>query len=297
MATYLVFNTVLDLAGQPADLIPVAIDLIPGPAFRISDGTEIESRVETKTNEFGYWEYLVEETANINPTDSVYRVTEYIPWVRGGKRVWFFKQRVGGGKLYDQLVEPSIPVGLVIPGHVTSGTRPTNPDYGDMIIESDTGKVLIWYGPNTGWQPPWNVGWGEVARAQLSTDQTTSATAAADVPGFAITIPSVANRKYECRLNCQAGLATTVTTFELQITDAANAIIQRRQLSIAGSSVAWQIPVDMKYREAASLGTGDVIRKVRFFVGVGTAVGTIYASNGFNAELIARDIGPLGAPL
>lgn len=297
MATYQVSNTVLDLAGEIAALIPVAIELVPGPAFRISDSSEIESRVETKTDETGTWRYLLEENQNINPADAVYRVTEYVPWPRGGTKRWFFKVRTGGGKLYELLTEPSIPIGLVIPGLVTSGTHPSNPALGDMIIESDTGKVLIWYGPNTGWQPPWNIGWGEIIRTTLAADVSTSATTATDVPAFNVTIPAVANRKYEVRLNCNLNLTTTVTTFEVQVTDNAGAIQQRRVANIAGSSVPWTIPVDMKYREAVSLGTGNVVRKVRFFVGSGTAVGTIISSNGNFAELIVRDIGPFGPPL
>lgn len=297
MTTYLVSNTVLDLAAQPADLIPVAIDLIPGPAFRNSDSTEIESRVETKTDENGLWSYLLEETQNINPTDSVYRVTEYIPWVRGGKRQWFFKVRPGGGPLMGQLVEPSIPVGLVVPGVGTSDDRPENPAYGDSIIESDTGNFLIYYGPTTGWQPPWNTAWGEVTRLQLGADQSTSSTTAVDVPNFFVTIPSVANRKYEVRFNGTLGLATTATTFEIQVTDNANVVTQRRVVNFPGSAPPWYFPVDMKYREPASLGMGDVIRKMRFFVGVGTAVGTIISNNGNWSELIVRDIGPLAPPL
>lgn len=48
---------------------------------------------------------------------------------------------------------------------VTSTTRPTtNLFRGQQIFETDTGNTLVWYGATTGWLPPWEQPWGEIAK-------------------------------------------------------------------------------------------------------------------------------------
>jgi|SRR5215831_1724168 len=44
------------------------------------------------------------------------------------------------------------------PGVVTSTTHPPNPQLGDCIMETDTGYILYWGGPNVGWIPSQDIG-------------------------------------------------------------------------------------------------------------------------------------------
>lgn len=46
------------------------------------------------------------------------------------------------------------------PGVCTSTTRPATPYTGQVILETDTGRMLYWTGSI--WQAPWNLQWGRV---------------------------------------------------------------------------------------------------------------------------------------
>lgn len=88
----LLHNTILDPAQLPIANVQVEIKLMPTSGFRnYVPNTEVARQVTVITNAVGYWECPVEANANILPAGSWYQVTELIPDVDGGKRVWYVR--------------------------------------------------------------------------------------------------------------------------------------------------------------------------------------------------------------
>lgn len=88
----LLYNTVLDPAQIPVPNVPVTAKLMPVPGFRSSTGnTEVARQVDTTSNSAGYWELPLEANSNITPSGTYYEITEYIPVVDGGPRVWLVR--------------------------------------------------------------------------------------------------------------------------------------------------------------------------------------------------------------
>jgi hypothetical protein len=72
--------------------VQVEIKLMPTAGFRLSiPNAEVARQVIVVSNAVGYWECPVESNANISPLGSWYQVTELIPDVDGGKRVWYVR--------------------------------------------------------------------------------------------------------------------------------------------------------------------------------------------------------------
>lgn len=80
-------------------------------------------------------------------------------------------------------------------GHTicTSSTRPASPAAGQMIYESDTGRVYVYSG--SAWNPPWNTAWGVLGVASQTTTTTNATTSQVDISGSAITATVAANRR------------------------------------------------------------------------------------------------------
>ena len=88
----------------------------------------------------------------------------------------------------------SLPNAVVQPGVCTSATRPSSPYKGQTIYETDTGRLLVYYGVTTGWQLPWGQAWGVISYVQRTTAQT-GITTRVDVTSMTTgSITYVANR-------------------------------------------------------------------------------------------------------
>lgn len=87
-----IYNTVLDPAGIPVAGANVTIKLMPTAGFRITDTfnqhREVARQHSTITDSSGFWQMPVEINSNITPALTYYQVTEFIPTVSGGRRVW-----------------------------------------------------------------------------------------------------------------------------------------------------------------------------------------------------------------
>jgi hypothetical protein len=88
------FNTIRDAAGSPVASCPVDVRLMPYAGFR-TDGTEVARMVSTTSAADGSWALPLYGSALISPANTYYQVTEYIPEVRGGKRVWLVRVTAG----------------------------------------------------------------------------------------------------------------------------------------------------------------------------------------------------------
>lgn len=147
-------------------------------------------------------------------------------------------------------------------GIVTSKTHPVNPDIGDRIFETDTGKILYWYGPYYKWLPQWGaggrlLGWAEV---------TGPIGAVADA--LVVTIPflQVQGRTLYWVASFTAQRASGVNGI-FQLTDANNVVLNDRNLNVS-TAIALQLPVTIGYREfGLPTQQVDVTRKLRVVAG------------------------------
>jgi len=276
--------------------VPVVIDLIPGPAFRLNDGSEVLPLVETETDPTGTWSVPLEQSTNIDPSGSYYRCREMVPKIKGGLRTWFFlSPTVSPSKLHDCLTIPTIANSLIRPVVVQSTARPVNPYIGMQIFEADTGRVLYYYGSTVGWQPDWGLAWGEILGLSDTTgDYTTSSTSYVQPTGFQIAgINAIAGRQYVTVLSASMQLATTATNLFVGIYDLAGNQLMERQITLG--SVPVTVPIEMYYREGALAGVTN--RAARISVGVGTAAGTMQRASNHPAVISFRDVGPRAAPV
>ena len=82
------------------------------------------------------------------------------------------------------------------PGVCTSSTRPTSPYVGQVILETDTGNLLEYYGSTTGWAMPWNLPWGQVSRYVESGSTSPSITTTTSTMLTSASFTPLANRLY-----------------------------------------------------------------------------------------------------
>ena len=100
----------------------------------------------------------------------------------------------------------------------TSSSPPTSPSRGWMWFQSDTGRVLVYYGATTGWQLPWLQSWGVVTATAggtnsrgyaLSQSNTSTTSGTVDWSGLTVTWDAVSNRVY--RMTATGMLSTDNT--------------------------------------------------------------------------------------
>lgn len=175
----------------------------------------------------------------------------------------------------------------------TSSTRPSAPTVGQVICETDTGNVLVWYGNTTGWRPPWNTAWGQVGSAVNSSyDQTGSGTTLIDVPSVAFAAAEVSGRRY--RVMASADVYSTGGGDAVQISVVRSATVICRALS--APLVATQSGNVTCLGIYTAVATGSATWKLQFARGTGGGVPHTIAIPGVPTTLILEDIGPATAP-
>lgn len=296
MPTSVISNTITDIDGTPMAGIEAIIECIPGPAFRLNDGSEIASRIAVLTNGSGIWSATLEESSNITPAGTYYRVTERIPKESGGYKRWYFNVPAADQNLFTVLTSPNNVAGFLTPQVVTSSTRPASPFPGMMIFETDTGKVLFYYGSTLGWLPNWGTEWGEVSRAFINnTDFSTSSTSLVDVTGLnALTFNKVNGRRYLAVARLAAEHTTAATTYTAVITDGSNTILAQRTYNT--NQTASAVPFEFSARSPGNE-SGSFTYKVRISTLSGSAVAFVRSTSPVISEIVVYDIGPAAAPV
>lgn len=294
MPTSSISNTVKDGNGVAVPGVLVMVDLVPGPTFRITDGSEIAAIAPLVTDINGLWAAILEESSNLDPPGSYYRVREYLQKTDGGIKTYFFQVPAVDGLLHSNLVVPTVANSLFRPTIVTSGTHPASPFPGQMIFETDTGKVLFYYGTTLGWLPDWGVAWGEIAQTAVTSNQTT--TGAVYVDAATASFTAIAGRRYLTHVEGQATLTGGATTPAVgyAITDGANAVLVEYKADLAQASFQLHAPM---LHHGTGLETGAVSRKVRIKMATGTGTGGYLGSATGPLLLKIEDNGPAVAPV
>lgn len=204
-----------------------------------------------------------------------------------------FKTFVAGASLNAAEVNTYLAKQAVIV--CTSTTRPSSPPEGMTIFETDTDRMLVYTTATTGWQPPWNVPWGRVGSAVVSSGAQGSITTEVAITGLSVTFTAVTNRLYRATLTCH--------TYSTVATD--NIAMRLRQTSAAGTPLA----ISNRYVAAASnqechslvsefsLTAGSQTIVPTMARGTGTGTVSVHSiSVEYASRLIIEDIGPSGAP-
>lgn len=113
-------NTIKDPSGVAVAGVAVTATLLPGPGFRIDDGTEVAEMVSTTSDGSGHWTLTLEQTANINPAGTYYLINEAIPAAQGGPDQWVIQVGGSNATLQASLVTP--PPALAVATYLTQAT-------------------------------------------------------------------------------------------------------------------------------------------------------------------------------
>lgn len=299
MATSTMENTVLDINGVAVAGCEVTIDLIPGPGFKVDTGTEIAPRVAALTDVTGKWSIALERTANITPAGSYYRVKEQIPKARGGPKTWYFTVPTASPTtLLPNTINPNTASSVITPFVVTSGTRPAAPFVGQMIFETDTGKILFYYGSTLGWLPDWGVSWGEVAALSSTATPNSTSTSYVDATAQTISFTAINGRRYHTWLNAVLTLSggSAGAQLAVAICDAANTVLNEKFIGFGSAPTAYSTDVSILARSPGNE-TGSVTRKIRFKILSGTGTVTLDGSGSHPNLLAAYDAGFAAAPV
>lgn len=181
-------------------------------------------------------------------------------------------------------------------GVYTSTTRPTVPFIGETIFESDTGRVMVYYGTTIGWQPMWIYDWGEIAEVE-STTTFTMAPTVADVPGMSITWTTILNRVYiPSAWTAARHFSGNASGVSWNFSDELNNVLGT--ITEGGSGWGFGAANTQSGRFAQLpiiLGTGGS-KTVKLRAVAGAATGELTASATMKIALHIRDCGPSGLP-
>jgi len=183
------------------------------------------------------------------------------------------------------VADASLRLGL----NFTSGARPGSPARGRVIFETDTGHLLVYYGATTGWQRPWHLPWGVVARASRTTDQTTI-TSSVDITSLTVTFTAVTNRRYRITAKGEVVATAADGAYVLHLTDGSNNIQQRATDGCLTTSAR---TINLVHEETIS--SGSVTRKLRMSKAGGTGSLTFAAAAEQPGFIMVEDIGPLSS--
>lgn len=104
MSTGTITNQITDPSGTAIQGAVITARIIPGPAFRVSDHSEIAQIEQTTTDVSGNWSLTLEINTDITPGDSYYQIEEAIPGSQEGSRVYAIQVASGSHTLYASLV-------------------------------------------------------------------------------------------------------------------------------------------------------------------------------------------------
>lgn len=178
----------------------------------------------------------------------------------------------------------------------TSGTRPSSPTKGYLIYETDTGKLLVYYGATTQWMEPWDLPWGYIARSSTTADtalSTVSGSTWQDVSVLNLSgVNLVANRMYEVTVSIPlfSYLYSTITKF--RITNGSGTLLRiLPKIAVPVSGLTTYSPTATFTASAESNAT----IKLQYLHDASPA-GLSLAANGSYGEMVIKDIGPSSTP-
>jgi hypothetical protein len=172
----------------------------------------------------------------------------------------------------------------------TSATRPGAPTPGQVIFETDTGSLLVWYASALAWRPPWNMPWGIVGEARRVGNLGGIGTAFTPLEAVGVTTPDIANRRLRITAEAQMQSTDPAAAVVLEIRQGAS-VIQNTNGPGAGSGTTWSTQLRAEVTDTPS---GSALYWA--FVRATSGTGQVFASASAPAYVRVEDIGPNGSP-
>lgn len=158
------------------------------------------------------------------------------------------------------------------------------------LVAGDEG-IYIYHGATVLWRPPWNMPWGRVATATMTT-ATSAVTTVVDITGATVTWTAVANRRYKISLLVRTESSVANDKSTVSITDASNVILTATDR--AHAVVNTGEPHHVFWEE--TIAAGSTTRKGRVVRLSGTGNVKINAGAALPNYMTVDDMGPNGAP-
>jgi hypothetical protein len=170
----------------------------------------------------------------------------------------------------------------------TSATRPASPVDGMEIYETDTFKTLYYSAAKTGWFPPWNTAWGNLARVTL-TGSTAAVGVTTTFTDMNLTnVPVRADRDYRIHIDTSVVISGAGPQWTLDML-VASAVAGRHDVFYAAQPWGERCHNGVLYQPAA---TGNVTIGVQAAELAGTATFQLAAAVGLPRQHWIEDIGP-----
>lgn len=179
----------------------------------------------------------------------------------------------------------------MIGSRITKGTGapPTNNrvKVGEAYYDTVDKKLLI-HSESGVWTPPWNLPWGVVGKALITSNFTWSGSSTVDVSGLSVTFTALGSRRYRFSIAGYTHTSTaSPTTMALFVTDSSNTVMAQSN-STATSASQDSPAILIGYKSGLS---GSITLKVRV-VSTAGGNGTLAASSSSPAWFVVEDIGP-----
>jgi len=207
-------------------------------------------------------------------------------------KTWIANDIFSAADLNDYLMKQT-----VIQAETTA--RPGSPQVGMTIAETDYSTAAGANGlraglrqyasATTGWVPPWNMAWGTVAYAQVTTTQAGITTSGVDLTGLIVIWIAIANRRYRIRGYVNVVSSATAQTVFVEIRDSGTTRQNVASLSLGATDVGTISPEVVQ-----TISSGSVTRKLYAVTTTGTF--DIECASTQIAFIQVIDDGPTGAP-
>lgn len=176
--------------------------------------------------------------------------------------------------------------------HITNSDPPAKASgaaqAGEMHINTVSKALRVYYGTTLGYTPPWNLPWGVVGKALITSNFTWSGSSTVDISGLSVTFTALGSRRYRFSIAGYTHTSTaSPTTMALFVTDSSNTVMAQSN-STATSASQDSPAILIGYKSGLS---GSITLKARV-VSTAGGNGTLGASSSSPAWFVVEDIGP-----
>ena len=173
-------------------------------------------------------------------------------------------------------VDPTVPAGCLVLARVQVNALATS-----IVNATITALPQLARGSN------WNVPWGQIAYAQVTTGQG-GITAVTDLTGLTVTFTAIAGRRYRTSFYGIVTASVASDAVGVNITTGANANVQTSQAVVGVAEFGYSLGASV----IESLSAGSHTRKLRMVRNAGSGTCLLNADATFPAFILVEDIGP-----
>lgn len=150
----------------------------------------------------------------------------------------------------------------------------------------------IYAGPTDGWRAPWNLSWGRITSASITSDSA-AFTSITDVSGLSVTFTALTNRRYRCQFSGNVESTVAGDLIRVTIAGGGGTVFAERDATIPANNGRAAVHFD---EDLTTLSAGSNTLKIQAarISGSGTTILTGSAHN--SPRIRVTDDGPNGNP-